>query len=223
MISKEKISDSYIRVSASNLNCILIDNKYLLSLNRSSLDSGEKIYSAIGGATKYDENAKSFLESIGTDFEGDNDLRFRLQKKDLGSFVSWYSSGINRELSPFRELREELVDEEKIFPSLKSYDFSYLKLGIDQSISKSHRKEKIGELTYRIADIFLTVFRPELEKKIYQNINQKETPLILTTSDEIQNIMTNSKIPIADNCRAFIKFDLEELNLKKNMLLKYLK
>ena len=45
------------------------------------------------------------------------ELVLRMPKERVERFREWYFTGTGREVIPLRELGEELVDEEKVFPS----------------------------------------------------------------------------------------------------------
>ncbi|MBR9705776.1 hypothetical protein GOV14_01955, partial [Candidatus Pacearchaeota archaeon] len=96
-----------IRISAASLARIELDGKFLVGLNKKRLEVGIQIYTAFGGALEFYDSARPFLESLGTDFEKGNDLRFIISEDRLPEFEKWFYQKIERESSPYRELREE--------------------------------------------------------------------------------------------------------------------
>jgi len=107
-----------IRVSCASLCRIEHEGWFLLLLNADRRRRGLYVLSPVGGAlsiTGYDR-----LASFAAIFETpqNDDLRLTLPRAKLPDFREWFYSGQGRERSPFRELREELVDETKLLPTL---------------------------------------------------------------------------------------------------------
>ena len=107
-----------IRVSAANLARIELEGKLLVGLNKGALKAGKHIYTPFGGALEFHEPARPFLESLEAVFEKGNDLRFVMPEKKLPLFEEWFYQRRQRETSPYRELEEELVNEEQALPEL---------------------------------------------------------------------------------------------------------
>jgi len=112
-----------IRISCSGLASIKIDNKYLLMQNSRSRSKGKIIYGPIGGALEYHRSIEPFLNVM--EFKPERvtrDLRIHIPIQYIDKFDTWFSKRTDREISNFREMREELVDEEKILESLDIND-----------------------------------------------------------------------------------------------------
>ena len=101
----------YIRVSASYIFNIKLDEKYLLVKSER-----RNQYQPIGGCYKYFKKAEKFLFSLGALPEKKSngvdslmDLRLLVPQENIKVFIEWFISGQNRETTYFRELNEELV------------------------------------------------------------------------------------------------------------------
>ena len=113
-----------IRISAATLTRIELDGKILVALNNKRFKAGIKIYTPFGGALEFHEQAKPFLESLHAVFENGNDLRLTIAEDKLPVFEEWFNQKKDRETSPYRELQEELVDEEKVFCSTRERNYA---------------------------------------------------------------------------------------------------
>lgn len=87
--------------------------RYCLLLNKGRLKyNHERVLSPIGGGLEFEPTGRAYLEGLGaTDFEGGNDLRFRIADDRVDLVADWFARRVQRELWVMRELREELVDE----------------------------------------------------------------------------------------------------------------
>ena len=109
---------SHIRVSASYLFNISFednDGKVKFLLIESERRKGK--YQPIGGCYKFYLSAKSYLQSLGCEFENTSngvdsmlDLRLLIPEQNTDSFTKWFLSGEGRETGFDRELKEELID-----------------------------------------------------------------------------------------------------------------
>ncbi len=115
---------SKVRVSAASLVQIKVGDLYLVSLNKNSFKKGKLQVSPIGGA--YDFNGpegKALYEKKGIVMSPDdekkpNEMRQSLLKDQVPLFLKLFNQGVGREISPLRELTEELVgieSEENVF------------------------------------------------------------------------------------------------------------
>lgn len=109
----------YIRVSASYLFRIMIKDNYLLvkSERRNS-------YQPIGGCYQYFQSADERFNELdvvpekkSNGVDSSMDIRLRVPEDSIDEFISWYKSGVDRELGYDREFEEEVVnflsDEDK--------------------------------------------------------------------------------------------------------------
>lgn len=152
----------YIRISASYLFNIKLDDKYLLVKSER-----RNQYQPIGGCYKYFPEAEDFLLSIGAIPEKNSngidslmDLRLLVPQENVNAFIKWFNSRQNRETTYNREFNEEFVsvlpqekqklfnkiqiekkvngsfeiffDEEKDIKSIKPMDIVYINLTSEQ-------------------------------------------------------------------------------------------
>lgn len=105
--------NSYIRLSISYLFCIQVDGEYLLIRSKRFNQ-----YQPVGGVYKrYDSSTTFFKDNevlddhlVAIDEVSKHDLRIRVKGRHLILFLNWFHSGKDRELSPWREFYEELVE-----------------------------------------------------------------------------------------------------------------
>lgn len=111
-----------LRVSCAAFCRIEYEGQYLFILNRERARRGQWSITPIGGALWHFD--PPILREIGAQVEnpGAHDLRFCLPDADgeahLDAFRGWFYQRVERETDPFRELREELVEEQGILPAL---------------------------------------------------------------------------------------------------------
>ena len=190
-----------IRISCASLASIVIDDKYLLCLNKSSLKKGLKVYTPFGGALEYYPKALDFLTNIDAGFERETpDLRFTMEEEDLELYKTWFKKQIDREVGISRELIEEFVDEEKILKSLTPNDFksTYLKLVEDESYYNDI-------MNYRYFEIYNIDFNKIKLDEIKSILSLDKSKLILVDKEEIGKGITNTGIKIGDNSKAILQ------------------
>jgi hypothetical protein len=168
---------------------------FLFVLNKSRLAAGKKVYTPFGGAIKFYESAKSFLDSLGVVYEKDNDLRFTISEDKLPEFEKWFYSRKDREILPYRELVEELVEEEKVLPSLPpdAVNFKYLRTITEITITDRPGQE--GRATKRYLEIYEASFKPEYQQAIRKALKYNQH-LALVTEREILAGVSDSGIKI---------------------------
>lgn len=143
-----------IRVSCASLCRIEHEGWFLLLLNADRRQRGLYVLSPIGGAltiTAYDRLA-SFAAILET--PQNDDLRLTLPRGKLAPFREWFYSGQGRERSPFRELREELVDETGLLPSLAPEDVRWEHLWTTEEEAFTARGGQTGALTHYFLEVF---------------------------------------------------------------------
>jgi hypothetical protein len=147
-----------IRVSCASLCRIEHEGWFLLLLNADRRRRGLYVLSPIGGAltiTAYDRLA-SFAAILET--PQNDDLRLTVPRAKLPQFREWFYSGHGRERSPFRELREELVDETNLLPSLEPEDVQWEHLWTVEEEAFSARGGQAGTFTHYFLEIFGVAF-----------------------------------------------------------------
>src|SRR5688500_10118367 len=103
-----------IRISCNAL-CRIYDRErgFLLALNRNRLSQGKRIFMPLGGSLQCyipHELAKLGVEWDSGETLDVQDLRFIMPDENIDRFRRWFLGREGREMSPFRELYEELVD-----------------------------------------------------------------------------------------------------------------
>lgn len=193
-----------IRISVAGLARIKFEDKFLLGLNKSRLNAGKKIYTPFGGALEFYASVRPFLLSIEAIFEKGNDLRFSLPEHRLSEFEGWFYKRIQREISPYRELREEFVDEEKIFSGLSEDKINSEYLITTTEVVVTDKPGQEGRLTKRFFEIYNVTFSEEYKEKIITDLKQSDTHLGLLTEKKILSGMSDSGIEIAPSCKSLI-------------------
>jgi hypothetical protein len=194
---------SEIRVSCASLASIMIDDKYLLLLNKRSYREGRVVYTPIGGALEYLPKGKNFLDNLGAKYERETpDLRFKMDSENLELFKFWFEKGLDRERDVVRELTEEMVEEENIFDSLNQDDFEIQYLRTETPI-----KTLNGIVNNFFFEIYDVIFSEEKINEIKDYINQqgRVKKAILVTEEEIKNGFTTDKIEIGDNSKSILQ------------------
>ena len=195
-----KENKNIIRISCASLARIIINDKFLLCVNKSSLKNKNiKVYTPFGGSLEYTEEALDFLNGINSEFEKGKDLRLRISLSNLEIFKHWFQKKENREIGIDRELVEELVEEEKVFKNLSSVDFQskYLKMVEDFA-----RYNDIDN--YRFFEIYNIEFNDNKLEELLKVIEDEKSNLRLVTKEEILNGKTEDGIEIGQNSKSLI-------------------
>jgi len=194
-----------IRISAAGLARIELDGKFLVSLNRKFLGAGRRVYTPFGGSLKFYRPARDFLRGLGDEFEKDRDIRLKIPEDKITYFEEWFFKRTGREISPYRELREELVDEEKIFKrmSRKVVDLKYAFTAVEVN-TPTQRPGHEGEPTNRYLEIYNARFNQRYEQMIRTALIKPDTHLALITRQEIILGETTEGTEIGTNCGALI-------------------
>ncbi len=193
-----------IRISAAGLAKIELDDKLLVYLNPKFLPK-RRVYTPFGGSLQFHESSQKFFEKLGAIFERGNDIRMRIPKERVPDFGRWFYNREGREISPYRELREELVREEGILKHLPrgvvklEYLFTAREVGV---LTQSPGHE--GQTTDRYLEVFRTKFNREYTGFIRRALALPGTHLALVTSQEIIMKQTSNGTEIGTNCEALI-------------------
>lgn len=194
---------SSIRVSCAALAAIIIDGKYLLSLNKRSFNAGRMVYTPFGGALEYHPKAKEFLDSINIEYERDTaDLRFRIDMDNLELFNSWFNKNVDRENDISRELIEEMVDEVNIFSELKTNDFK-----TEYARTDSITTTLNGVLTNFFFEVYSIYFSDAKisEIKYYMENQSSIRNIILVSKEEILTGLTEDGNVIGSNTISILR------------------
>lgn len=114
MLYKTKYRNDEIRLSVAYLIRIKRRDKYLLVKNTKILEQ----FQPVGGVYKYNREGLDFLRSL--KFRNDdgytandgnrNDLRIRIKGNEILKFARWFKKRQGREITAYREFKEELLD-----------------------------------------------------------------------------------------------------------------
>lgn len=178
-----------IRLTIAYLFRIHIDGKYILVRNKRNIYG----YQPVGGVYKYlrEENA-DFFDGIGliddTNIERDviaeDDLRMELKRRyKLLTFIKWFDKKKHREMDPWREFYEELIQpgilSHQNFPHIQ---YRFIKQHAELKYSEHHRT-----LEYKVADIYELRFANQAQKdEIRQLIRNGHPDILAVTADEIK-------------------------------------
>ena len=157
-----------IRLSFSYLFRIRINEKYLL-IKRQDRD----IYQPVGGVYQVKnwrylhEKLKCYRDSS----KGEpNDIRVKIKGKNIKNFIKWFKNKEDREITPNREFKEELLDS-GILPaeSFLNVEFRFDRYYY-QGVQYSQVYNKLELLRFDIYDVILT----KEQLTILSEINKKE-------------------------------------------------
>jgi hypothetical protein len=145
---------------------IELDGQYLLIRNNREIEG----FQPVGGVYKYlkYENSELFDKQglipdtkISRDKIGENDLRLQMKRRcKLIRFINWFAKSKNREVDPWREFYEELLNTGVLtldnFPHIQ---YRFVRQHRELKYSKHHKI-----LEYRVADIYELQFTSEKQK-----------------------------------------------------------
>ncbi|MCQ3931060.1 MAG: hypothetical protein DPW16_11430 [Chloroflexi bacterium] len=143
-----------VRVSCGSMCRLMVEESYLLLLNRNRRRKGIYELSPVGGAIQV-QNVQALapfearLENPDT-----RDLRFSMRSEHLDVFGVWFRKRKERELDPFREILEELVDESGVLAALRPEDLRMDFVKIVQDSKQTMRQGKTGIFTHYFFEIF---------------------------------------------------------------------
>lgn len=160
-----------VRVSCSGL-CLIQNNEgsYLLGFNRNVLP--DKVLTPLGGALQfYDATLlnlfdaqveHNYSERQNNDMPN-HDLRLSLPAQNLEAFNAWFIKRKGREISPFRELQEELtreplLQETPLLRHLEEKDLRIQYLFVTPYQRPTARRGYEGTWTYVLAEIYRVEF-----------------------------------------------------------------
>lgn len=180
-----------VRVTVAYLFRIEINGRYVLIKRHKKDRIG---FQPIGGAFKYfkEENRELFdklgiepCDYVPRDEDTNQDLRIRINKrKNLIEFLKWFESRKNREIDPWREFYEELI-EPGLLPSdlFKHVKYNYIGKHTEGIIESP--VFPIDE--FRYAEIY--ELRPETDsqKAAISNLINYDDQIIFASPDEIRN------------------------------------
>ncbi|MCK9220677.1 MAG: hypothetical protein M0P47_11590 [Bacteroidales bacterium] len=179
-----------VRVTIAYLFRIEMNGKYILIKRHKKDNPG---YQPIGGAYKYlKEENRELFDKLGVepchfvprDEDTEHDLRVIVNKrKNLVKLLRWFESRKNRELDPYREFYEELVEpgflSKNVFKHIK-----YIFIGKHLEGVLKSPVYPIDELRY--AEIFELRTEDDAQKKEIMNLLKFQDEILFATPDEIR-------------------------------------
>lgn len=185
-----------VRVTVAYLFRIELNGKYVLIKRHKKDRVG---FQPVGGAIKYfkEENRELFdklgvepCDFVPRDEHTDQDLRIRIKKrKNLTDFIKWFESRKNREIDPWREFYEELI-ESGFLPASEFTHIKYVYIGKHTEGILPSPVFAIDE--FRYAEIY--ELRPETDgqKKAIANLTNYPEQILFVSPDEIRKGASNS-------------------------------
>lgn len=178
-----------IRLSISYQFRIQVENKYLLIKS-----SKRPYFQPVGGVYKTLNGSERIFEKLGVRCDdiidtktgiAKNDLRVYVKGANIISFINWFNSREDRELSPWREFYEELIESnflpKKEFPYI-NYRF---KKNIQTPIINLDNGKK-GIFIYEVYDLVPDESQIKILKDLLQSGNTEN--FIWVTEDIINNL-----------------------------------
>lgn len=177
---KREYNDKKIRLSFAYLIRIRVNNKYLL------VKSGHKreLYGPVGGVYHIDHSDYVYnkLGFSRDETPGDpNDVRGKIQGKNIKKFLKWFNKKENREITPYREFEEELIKTAVVPDNLFA--------GVNFEFIKTYYRGIAYDPYYKIDelcrfDIYELVINDEQTKYFVSNKLNKSLKLV--TREEIE-------------------------------------
>lgn len=149
------MDDGRVRVSCAGLCRIRDDDgRYLLALNQNRLTRGVQVYTPLGGGLEY--HAPDLLARFDAEPENPHgrELRLYLPLERFDAFRTWFLRRVERETDPFRELREELVDELGALDALGRADVAFEGVRVLDAERVTDRTGAEGLTTRYLLEIF---------------------------------------------------------------------
>jgi len=172
-----------VRISASYLYRIRIDNEYLLV-------KGHRFdhYQPVGGVYKTHRSSSGTRNALGIldddllvpDAVSEGDLRVRVPGRKLVPFVKWFESGQGRETDGWREFYEELIST-GILPGEPFRVIRYDYLGRQYKRLRYSPWAKSDELL--IADV-LELLPTEAQLAALRSLKERSDPRVLWASEQ---------------------------------------
>lgn len=165
-LHRQHFHDEHIRVSCAILCRFWVGANLLFLLNRNRRAQGIYELSPLGGAIEADPESPIFTQlHLQPESPASHDLRFFIRRAQLPVFAAWFSKRQSRETSPFRELREELVEEAGLLPQLVPADVEWRFLYTYENEQTTQREGVSGILTHYFLEVFeVRVLNPAVEK-----------------------------------------------------------
>ncbi len=143
-----------IRVSCGSLCRFMIGGQLLVVLNRNRRQHGRFVLSPIGGGIEFHD--LGFMQGLNIRLQdpSSNDLRFIIPVDQLETFRQWFYRREGRETDPFREIYEEVVEEEAIVNKLRREDLTIQFLRTAEEVRMTDRQGSTDLLTQYFLELY---------------------------------------------------------------------
>ncbi|HLF53756.1 MAG TPA: hypothetical protein VI544_01115, partial [Candidatus Nanoarchaeia archaeon] len=161
-----------------------------------------EIYIPFGGALYASKDSLVLLEEMGAqDFEKGNDIRFTMPRQNLSIFEDWFRTRTGRETTSYRELYEELVEEQSVLDDFPESAISQEVL-FKSCIEETHHPDRPGAKglpTRRYLEVFEVQFADNYSKRIEDASHLQLPAVYLARPEEIENQLSAKGTPISDH------------------------
>lgn len=198
-----------LRVSAASFADIRYGDKRALTINKNRLSKGERVLTPIGGAIELTlqgmKEVRQLLEIDETAFEKGNDLRLLMAGKNVNKLCQWFLRRENREITPEREFREELIEELGLFTPADFAGISFQLLGFQTELAETGRVGREGRLTLRLIEIHNTQLTEVVLDKLVQETEKPKAMIKFVSGDEIVRGVSSEGIEIGSVARLLLE------------------
>jgi hypothetical protein len=182
--------------------------RYALLLNRKRTKKGRHVFSPVGGALQLNtsEDMHYLIEAFGaSDFENGLDLRFQAPDDQEAEIKKWFHSDSSRqrcETSALRELKEELVHENKI---LTTKDLEGVCETFSHFCYRSALKQGTKAETRYIVEVYDIDLPVPTLAKLIENACEPFSKLYFANESEIKRGLTYSREEIGDITKTLLR------------------
>ena len=152
------------------------DTEYLQVMSLKKFNAGIRQFGPLGGALEFHDESRDFLLSIGAKFEDGNDLRMTLPVGNVDTYQEWFESRKGREISPVREITEELVTETGLLSNISEADLNLTFAGNLVSTRESTRPGAEILTTRYFHEVYHLTFSEAKRAEILAHINGDPIP-----------------------------------------------
>ena len=145
---------SPLRVSCGSMCRFHVEDKFLLILNRNRRQKNIYQLSPIGGAIAFRSPAIIDRFEMRLEKADTNDLRFYTVTDHIDAFREWFYQRHERETDPFREIYEELVEEENVLSDLQRASLDIQFVHILEDSKPTQRAGVTGLFTQYFFELF---------------------------------------------------------------------
>lgn len=185
-----------VRLTMAYLFRIELNGRYILIKRHKKDRMG---YQPVGGAFKYlkEENRELFdqlgvepCDLVPRDEDTEHDLRVRLKKrKNLITFLKWFESRKNREMDPWREFYEELIEP----GFLPAEDFRHVKYVFVGKHTEGILPSPVFAIDeFRYAEIYELRLENDAQRRAIAGLAAYPDDIIFVSPDEIRKSASNA-------------------------------